>query len=893
MIDSGKQFDAKGDAKAAVIQYKSAIQAAPTLPDPRWLLGRALLSAGDPQGAVLEFKRARELGYDTSQVVPALAAALVQTGDFKEVVRTLADTRLNDPTAQAELLAHVATAWVALGDATKAEALVSEALALSPEEPTSKLFSARLLADKGRYAEALAVVGQVLDRHSQRADAWSLRGELSSAAGNAADAEAAFAKALAIDKTDVRSHAALIGLRIAAGDIAGVKKQAEQLRTAAPAHPVSALVDGEIALIDNDLTLARERAQKLLSVFPDHVPTLVLSGIVESRLGRNVRAEAHFGKALAANPTLYRARIGLADLQVRNGQSTKALETLKPLLAGPKPPADALALAGQAESRQGNDQAADRYFLQAAKQSPDNTRVQVVALTRRLGVGDGAAAVGALEALARKAPDTYAEYALFSAHMRQRDYGAALKVLEAIERKEPKSADAWYLRGRVALAQRDIAAARAAFERALAVDNGMFSALVGLVSIDVSERRPDAAVKRLESALAVHPDNLLAIMTLADVKAKNGAPPAEVRRLLTEAVKVAPSAAEPRLKLIEFSLQKRQTKEALASASEAIAAVPGDVAVLEAAGRAQFQAGDVEQALSTFRRLAATVPNAAKPYLLLAGVYRQQGNFAAAETAAAKAQELEPDAVETQSTLVEVLLEAKRKDKALDVARRWQQMRPTSPAGYAMEAVVHHRLKDPQAVTAIVRQGVSKTGSSDLATRLYSHLLLNSEDVEAARFAERWLQQHPKDAAFEYVVSLNDIARGNLKLAEARLRRVVAAYPRNALALNNLGWVLTQTRGKDAVEFSRRAVDLIPDNPLFIDTLGQALAAGQQWKAAIDVQRQAVELAPEDHGFRFALAKMALESGDKALARENLEVLAKQGEKFAGHAEVRKLLNGL
>ncbi len=51
MMISAKDYLAKNDRKAAVIQIKNALQADPQMPEARFLLGTALLDEGDPVGA--------------------------------------------------------------------------------------------------------------------------------------------------------------------------------------------------------------------------------------------------------------------------------------------------------------------------------------------------------------------------------------------------------------------------------------------------------------------------------------------------------------------------------------------------------------------------------------------------------------------------------------------------------------------------------------------------------------------------------------------------------------------------------------------------------------------------------------------------------------------------
>ena len=85
MLASAKDYLAKNDSKAAVIQIKNALQSNPDLPEARFLLGTALLDSGDPVGAELELRKALELKHSQELVVPQLAKAMLAQGHAKKL----------------------------------------------------------------------------------------------------------------------------------------------------------------------------------------------------------------------------------------------------------------------------------------------------------------------------------------------------------------------------------------------------------------------------------------------------------------------------------------------------------------------------------------------------------------------------------------------------------------------------------------------------------------------------------------------------------------------------------------------------------------------------------------------------------------------------------------
>ncbi len=893
LLTSGQKLAASGDFTGASIQYKAAIQRDPSSVQARLLLAELLLKTGDFEGAVIELSRTELAGVDQDRVAPPLARALFESGDYKRVIQTFADKALNAPESQSDLKLQVAKTWLALGETAKAEVALEQSLKAEPTQASALLLRARMLAAKKQYAEATALVDSVLRAQPSQHEAWHLRGDLLRVNGDAAEAEAAYAKAISIRPTYMPAHAAIISSRAAARDVEGAAKQAEAMKRASPNHPATVLVDAQVALLKGELPKAREGAQLLLRTFPDNPAVLMLAGSVESAMGSIVQASSHFGKALAQNPGLDIARESLASGEIRLGQYAKGLATLRPLLAAGSSSVVALALAGEASVKTGDAKAAEGYFQRAAKLSPSDTRIQTAALSSRLFGANAQAAMTDLRQLSASSSDVYADQALFAAQLGRREFEAALATLDVMAKKRPIGGTVQELRGRVHLARADAPAARKAFEEAWKADPTLFSALASLVSLDLQERKPAQAVARLEAEVTANPQNPLALLALADLKSREGAPSAEVNRLYGRAVQASPLLVEARLGQIDFAVRKRQFKDALSHAQEALAALPGDTRVMEGAGAAQMQAGEHEQASTTFRRLASALPTSGMPYLRLAEVYKLQGKADAAENAVNKALELEPDNPVAQGMIIEMLVATDRKRSALEYVRRQRQAQPGQAMGYAVESAYHQRVGDAETALGVLKEGVLRTGDSDLAGRYFNLLAQTGKTAEAGKFAEGWLRQNPKDASFEFRVAMRDIMAGQLTLAESRLKRVVTLDPRHFIALNNLAYVMASAGKQGALEYAQQAVELAPDQPYLMDTLARALAVNKQLPQALAMQRRAIDLAPGDPNLKLGLAALALEAGDRALAREELLQLQKLGSTFRSQGEVTKLLQRL
>ncbi|MCU7369794.1 hypothetical protein PEC18_02655 [Paucibacter sp. O1-1] len=125
--------------------------------------------------------------------------------------------------------------------------------------------------------------------------------------------------------------------------------------------------------------------------------------------------------------------------------------------------------------------------------------------------------------------------------------------------------------------------------------------------------------------------------------------------------------------------------------------------------------------------------------------------------------------------------------------------------------------------------------------------------------------------------------------ALAFYQEVLKLQPDNPAANNNVAWLLKMAKKPGALAYAEKANRLRPNQPPFMDTLAEIHADAGQFDKALEVQQQAVKLAPEVHLHRLHLARYYLRAGQKSAAQEELKKLAELGDKFAQHDEVKKL----
>lgn len=893
LLASAKTLLQKDDTNAAVIQLKTVLQKNAQSAEARFLLGQVLLKS-NPTLALVELQKARDLKYSADAVTPPLARAMYATGNAKKVIEAFAQTKLSDAKAASDLKTTVALAHRAMGQPDLEQLAISSALELNPKNSTARLLRADALGRKLSTDDALALVEQVITDEPKLRDAWQLKGEL--LIGGKGDLEGgfkAFREALAVDPRYLPAHQTLLALAQRKGDSAAFKAQVAELKQALPNHPETRYHEAQLFLAESNVKGARERVQELVRTNPNNARYLLLAGAIELRGNSLAQAETYLGQAVQLNPGGAAGRHQLAQTYLRSGQVNKVLPVLEPLLKTPRPSASTLALAAQAHLVLGDSAKSESLFNRAAAADPADPQVQTALALIQINKGNAKAGFLKLESLAAKDPGTATDLALVSARLRRNELDAVLAALDRYQAKAPNDPLSYFLRGRILGQRKDAAAARANFEKALSADPVYFPAVAALASIDMSEKKPEQARKRIEDLLAREPKNYEALMALIDLRRRAGATLADVANLLSDAVRLNPAEATPRLLLIALRMEQRDPKAAQTAAQEAAAALPDNLQIADALGRAQLEAGEPQQAITAFTRVAAAQPKRTEPLLNLAEAHRQAKDPKSAAVVLRRALEITPNLVAAQRGLIQLSIAERRFDDAVRQAQEIQKQRPNEPVGFMVESEVRAAQKRWEPAIAAMRAALARGRGTD--TAIFLHVLYGAagRPAEAESFAAEWERENPRDGAFQVHLGSAAIGRGDHAGAEARFRKAVAMRSDDALAYNNLAWVLVVQGKPGAVAAAQRATELQPDVPAIMDTLATALAADGQLPQAIDWQRKTVAKEPGSANYRLGLAKLLVKSGDKAAARTELEVLSKLGDKFPGQAEVASLMKSL
>ena len=145
----------------------------------------------------------------------------------------------------------------------------------------------------------------------------------------------------------------------------------------------------------------------------------------------------------------------------------------------------------------------------------------------------------------------------------------------------------------------------------------------------------------------------------------------------------------------------------------------------------------------------------------------------------------------------------------------------------------------------------ARDAQPDFAIQLYlieaETLSANNQTDRAWNVLQQALKQYPDDMNLLYSRAMLAEKRNNLEQMERDLRAIIQREPDNAMALNALGYTLSDrtTRYAEAKALIQQAYDLNPDDPAVLDSLGWVNFRLGNLDEAERLLRQALERFPD------------------------------------------------
>lgn len=895
LLAEARQYQQNGDHKAAIIQLKNAIQKNPDLIETRYFLGAIYNEIGDAQSAEKELRKAMSLGMDHAKVMPDICKALIVQGKYQSV---LDETRpMPEPDSNSVADAYIsvlrANSYFALGKTRESKNIFERILKQQPDNPDALIGLAKhALLDKDnksatRYAE------QATERNPKNIDAWLFMGDLLRSQGLIEPALNAYDRVLHIKPDNISANIAKAYLHISQKEFAAAKLNIEAARKTDPAHIIVYYAQGLLDYNMGNYSSARDALQQVLRVAPGHMPSLLLAGAVQFALGSMPQAEQHLKQYLEKNPDNLYARKLLATTFLKSDQADKALAVLKPALIEDQQDARLLAIAGDCFMQKKEFVKATEYFERASLLAPEAAHIHTSLGLSKLAQGDNSRAMSELEqAVSLDQSSPQAGLILAITQLRLKQYDKALMTVQALEKAQADNPLLQNLKGGIYRAQKDIAGARASFNKALALQPAFVPAAENLAQLEMQENQPELAKKHYMDILLHDKKSIQAMMGLARLAQSQGKD-GEATNWLEHANKENPDSLTVAMKLAVNYLQRGEKSKALTLVKNFQAINPGNTDLLQLLAQAQLANNMQAAALETLHKLSLMMPESAVVQLDIGKVHLSMNNFQAATEALKKSLLLRPDFVDALVAQVALELRQSNYSRALLIAREIQKKNQKSALGYVVEADVLMAQKKTTAAIAAYELALALNKNGSIVVKLHGALKQAGKGQEADSRLLLWLKDYPADHAVRMYLASTYLAEKKNRDAIEQFQILLQQNPNNPALLNNLAWAYHQENDMRALEYAEKAYINAANSPAVLDTMGWILAEQGDIRRGLPLLQKAVSLAPEAADIRYHLAQGLVRAGDKAAARKELEKLLESGKTFSDYSAVKDLLKQL
>ncbi len=454
---------------------------------------------------------------------------------------------------------------------------------------------------------------------------------------------------------------------------------------------------------------------------------------------------------------------------------------------------------------------------------------------------------------------------------------------------------------------------------------------VQLAKLDFVEEKQDLAQMRVEKVLQENPRQFDALLLKGKIALaqKQGK---EAVRAFRVVQKDMPNHSGIQSFLGQGHLLAGELELAQENFQKAVGLNSRQFDAYKALARLATQKGNLEEAEGYLEVILEAVPTHVETLWSLFEIHLAQQKWAYANETISRMRKA--NGLPYQVDLAEGLMAAGRKqwDQAVQAFRRSQQAQPDEFASLAGLVKVELGRHQPEQAIRYLKKVLEEHNDHPFASGFLGAVFVQLKDIPSALIAlQKQTQVNPtwvepwKDwasltwAQGEKAEALDILANGlthnlnspvllnvlaSYSQADGKIDSAIGAYetilgdnPTDVLASNNLAYLLTDKRGDQ--QSLEKALILTQDfeykteNPFLLDTLAWVYYKMGHHKEAESVLRKALGKAPDHPLMNYHFGLLILEAGDQRTAQKHLEKALRNGQKFEGFEEARRLVADL
>ena len=876
-----------GNLNLALIQLKNAALLQPGNGNIRARLGLALLRSGQVANAERELRQAWKDHAPANLVVPAILNAMVERGRTKELLAEFPEPpQGSEDKITPDILSARAVALQMSDQPKAARTEMNRALALRRDAP-GLAQSANLAREQGDHELAVRQADEAVRLVPDNEDAWTLKVTL---AGSSGDVKKALAAAEEFThKVPHSSVARILWIEalLAAKQDAKAQAAVDSLPGEEPKSAYAQYFRAILSARRHDYAGAWHAAQNLPPAFVTSRASIAKMVAWIAQVSGNAESGgAILSGLLAHDPNDRAARLQLATLRLSQKSPQTALNVLEPLKTSNDLSAQALFAQAWLALGRFDEAIGSLELANASPRASPLLEQQLALLELRAGGGN---ASEQLRDLQQRDPDNQQlSGALIAALTAGAKWDEALAVADDMAKRAPTSSLPLFYRGHILAEHGDLAGAASEFSKALARDPKFVPALYYRANTFAARGDYDQAAMDLELIIRQQPANWLAYSKLIELAIRNGRD-RDALALYDRAIKAAPNSPVPRLGLANYLAGRGKFAEAQAAVAETLKIAPDDREAVALQGHIHLLAGEVTDAVRTFRTLTELKSPSASAYDQLAGALYAAKDFAGAEQAAQKAVSMAPHSPDARLALSQLEVAIGKREAALANANNFAGVSPGPDADLVLADTLI-RLKRDSEAAALLDKSLAAKPDNRVALRQSEILIRLGDATKTKVFFEDWVRTNPADIEMRNRQAAWLKASGDSTGAQAAYEALLKLSPNDPVALNNLGALLQKDDPPRALTLATLAARIAPASPEIADTLGWIRYLRGDQPGALAMLQRAHDLQSGNPVISYHFAVVLRASGKPAEARILLQRTLAGNPKFNGSDEAKQAL---
>lgn len=385
----------------------------------------------------------------------------------------------------------------------------------------------------------------------------------------------------------------------------------------------------------------------------------------------------------------------------------------------------------------------------------------------------------------------------------------------------------------------------ALYERVLAADPDRTEPYLYLGALYSRKGDVEKAVAALKKVVARNPGSVLGYYYLGRVySAAKQFDKAEQNYL--SALKLSPQSELVLTDLaLNYELQGK-TPKAVELYERVLALNPQSVVVRKRLGSIYVGQKRLDDAIAQYREVEKSDREDAHTKIGL--IYLEKGDLERAGAEFDLVLAAEPTNHRVRYFLSSVCAERGEVDRAIDELAKIPPDSEYYVDARVRRAYLLQKEKPDEAIAELEQALKAKPDAPEIVSYLSSLYKERNEIPKAVTLLERLVVHFPENDKYHFMLgAMYDEAKNKPAVVE-QMRKAIELNPKNAAALNYLGYTLAEQGNSldEAESLIRRALELEPDDGFFVDSLGWVYYQRGDAKAAVKQLERAVELAGDD-----------------------------------------------